>query len=101
VPLDLGMRFQLPVFLSFQRDAMMRWPVRAALDFLRMVVFDRKLMPWFGDQYEAPSRRWKELFNDILAQAQDPTRPIGDNVPNIGKAATPAKRPQIEAVKND
>ena len=72
VPLDLGMRFQLPVFLSFQRDAATRWPVRAVLDFLRSVVFDRRLMPWFADQYETPSRRWKELFQDILAQAPIP-----------------------------
>jgi DNA-binding transcriptional LysR family regulator len=78
VPLDLGMRFQLPVFLSFQRDALMRWPVRATLDFLRTVVFDRRLMPWFAEQYESPSRRWQELFNDILLQAADPTRLMAD-----------------------
>jgi DNA-binding transcriptional LysR family regulator len=88
VPLDLGMRFQLPVFLSFQRDALMRWPVRATLDFLRTVVFDRRLMPWFAEQYESPSRRWKELFNDILAQAADSTRPLGD-APQQGNAAPP------------
>jgi hypothetical protein len=33
-------------------------------------------MPWFAEQYESPSRRWQELFNDILAQAADPARPM-------------------------
>lgn len=78
VPLDLGMRFQLPVFLSYQRDALVRWPVRAVLDFLRATVFDRRLMPWFADQYESPSRRWKDLFQDILSRADDPARPPED-----------------------
>jgi DNA-binding transcriptional LysR family regulator len=78
VPLDLGLRFQLPVYLSYQRDSLARWPVRAAVDFLSTTVFDRRLMPWFGDQYEAPSRRWKELFDDILVQAADATRPMSD-----------------------
>jgi hypothetical protein len=52
--------------------------VRATLDFLRTVVFDRRLMPWFAEQYESPSRRWQELFNDILLQAADPTRLMAD-----------------------
>jgi len=76
VPLDVGMRFQLPVFLSYQREALARWPVRATLDFLRTVVFDRRLMPWFADRYEAPSRRWKQLFAEIITQttASPPTK---------------------------
>lgn len=78
VPLDLGMRFQLPVFLSIRRDAAMRWPVRAMADFLRTIVFDREVMPWFADQYESPSRRWTELFADILAQASDTARHFTD-----------------------
>jgi len=69
VPLDLGMRLQLPVFLSYQREALTRWPVRATLDYLRTTVFDRRLMPWFAERYESPSRRWKELFAEIVAQA--------------------------------
>jgi DNA-binding transcriptional LysR family regulator len=69
VPLDLGVRLQLPVFLSYQREALARWPVRATLDYLRSTVFDKRLMPWFAERYESPSRRWKELFSEILAQA--------------------------------
>lgn len=86
VPLDLGMRFHLPVFLSYQRDALTRWPVRAALDFLRTTVFDRRLMPWFGEQYESPSRRWKELFDEILLQTVESDRQNGV----AGAPATPA-----------
>ncbi len=74
VPLDLGVRFQLPVFLSYQREALARWPVRATLDFLRSTVFDRRLMPWFAERYESPSLRWKELFAEILTQAATGTR---------------------------
>lgn len=101
VPLDLGMRFQLPVFLSYQRDALTRWPVRAALDFLRGTVFDRRLMPWFGEQYESPSRRWKELFDDILAHAAETPRHIAEaalppmHEPAPAKPRTP--RPALES----
>ena len=49
VPLDIGVRFQAPIYISYQRDATKKWPVRATLDFLRTDVFDRKGMPWFKD----------------------------------------------------
>ena len=85
VPLDLGIRFQLPVFLSYQREALARWPVRATLDFLRTTVFDQRLMPWFAERYESPSNRWRELFADIMAQA----------------AASPPKADGGEAARED
>ncbi len=100
VPLELGMRFHLPVFLSFQRDALARWPVRAALDFLRTVVFDRRLMPWFAEEYESPSRRWKELFNEILAQASDPTRQLASDPEGHEGMALLAKERAREPAKS-
>jgi DNA-binding transcriptional LysR family regulator len=89
IPLDLGLRFQVPVFLSYQRDALTRWPVRAALDFLRTTVFDRRLMPWFGEQYESPSLRWKELFDDILNQSSEPARHANGAVPPSAPPGAP------------
>lgn len=94
VPLDLGLRFQLPLFVGYQRDALARWPVRATLDFLRTSVFDRRLMPWFADHYEAPSHRWKELLDEILHQSpESPHRaatpaPAHPAVPLLTKAST-------------
>jgi DNA-binding transcriptional LysR family regulator len=91
VPLDLGQHFHLPVILSCQRDALTRWPVRAALDFLRTTVFDRRLMPWFAEQYERPSHRWKELFEEIVSQtAQQPAagvEPVTEVEPDPGMSA--------------
>ena len=81
VPLDIGMRFQLPIFLSIRRGSAMRWPVRAMADFLKTVVFDRNLMPWFADRYESPSQHWRELFAAIVAQASDLTRYSADPAP--------------------
>ncbi len=104
VPLDLGMRFQLPVFLSYQRDAVTRWPVRAALDFLRTTVFDRRLMPWFGEQFESPSHRWKELFGDIMAQVSaPPQRTDGDPEGNIpeGVASLSKARAALHIPRSD
>ncbi|MGB8365179.1 MAG: LysR family transcriptional regulator [Rhizomicrobium sp.] len=88
VPLDMGMRFRLPIFLSYQRDALTRWPVRAVHDFLRTTVFDRRLMPWFGEQFEYPSHRWKELLAEILMQASEYPRQV--NTIEVGTPMHPA-----------
>lgn len=68
VPVDLGQRFRTPIFLSFQRDAAKKWPVRTTLDFLRDVVFDKRAMPWFADQYEPVVPEWRVRFEALRDQ---------------------------------
>jgi DNA-binding transcriptional LysR family regulator len=58
VPLDVGMRLPAPVYMTFQREVAKRWPVRATIDFLRNVVFQRRTMPWFSDRFEFPKPDW-------------------------------------------
>ncbi len=74
VPLDIGVRFQAPIFISYQRDATKKWPVRATLDYLRANVFDRKQMPWFRETYVAPSSEWGAQLAALTKQAAEPAR---------------------------
>lgn len=76
VPLDLGMSFPLPIYISHQRDAVKKWPVRATLDFLRSGVFDRKNMPWFADSYVPPEPDWPDRYAACVRRAAEPA--IGD-----------------------
>ena len=62
VPLDLGLHLPAPVFMSFQREVAKKWPVRAAIDFLRDTVFQRKSMPWFHDEFQFPTSSWRGYF---------------------------------------
>jgi DNA-binding transcriptional LysR family regulator len=62
VPLNMGTHFPLAIFMSFQRATAKKWPVRATIDFLKDVVFYRKAMPWFADEFETPKPGWKTLF---------------------------------------
>jgi DNA-binding transcriptional LysR family regulator len=62
VPLDLGLHLPTPVFMSFQREVAKKWPVRAAIDFLRDTVFQRKSMPWFDDEFHFPVNSWRGHF---------------------------------------
>ncbi len=74
VPLDIGVRFQAPIFISYQREATKKWPVRATLDYLRANVFDRKQMPWFRETYVPPSSEWSEQLAALTKQAAEPPR---------------------------
>lgn len=58
VPLDIGLHLPAPVYMSFQREVTRKWPVRAAIDFFREVVFQRKAMPWFAEEFHFPSSSW-------------------------------------------
>jgi len=69
VPLDIGVRFQAPIFVSYQRDATKKWPVRATLDYLRNNVFDKKNMPWFRDSFVSPANDWHARFESFVKQA--------------------------------
>ena len=59
VPLDVGLHLPAPVYMSFQREATRKWPVRAAIDFFREVVFQRKAMPWFSEEFAFPDLSWR------------------------------------------
>lgn len=78
VPLDIGVRFQAPIFVSYQRDATKKWPVRATLDYLRTNVFDKKDMPWFREAYVAPTPDWSERCRTQIAQAAEPHGRVAD-----------------------
>jgi DNA-binding transcriptional LysR family regulator len=72
VPLEIGVRFQAPIFVSYHREAAKKWPVRATIDFLRTSVFDKKNMPWFRDAYVSPAEEWPKKLNLLLKQAAEP-----------------------------
>jgi DNA-binding transcriptional LysR family regulator len=61
VPLDVGFHLPMPIFMSFQRDVAQRWPVRATINFMRDVVFERKSMPWFGVDFVFPNLSWSQI----------------------------------------
>ena len=54
VPLDIGIHYETPVWLSYRREAIRRWPVRQTVQIMRAMI-DRKRMPWFGDKFVHPS----------------------------------------------
>lgn len=69
VPLEIGLRFPIPIFIGYKRDAIEKWPVRTTLDYLRGNVFDRKNMPWFADNYIPPAADWAERYASAMKQA--------------------------------
>lgn len=69
VPLEIGIRFPVPIFVSYYPDTLKKWPVRTTLDYLRTCVFDRKTMPWFADSYIPPSADWTEHYANAMKQA--------------------------------
>lgn len=79
VPIDVGVRFTAPIYVSYQRDAVKKWAVRTALDFIRNHVFDKKNMPWFRESYLAPELEWHKRLAGSVDRAASP--PGGDRVP--------------------
>ena len=69
VPLDIGLHFQAPIFVSYHRDAPKNWAVRTTIDFLRHTVFDRKNMPWFREGFEMPSDEWTSGLKTMIDRA--------------------------------
>ncbi|MBV9062151.1 MAG: LysR family transcriptional regulator [Alphaproteobacteria bacterium] len=72
VPLDVGVHFTAPIFVSYQRDAVKRRPVGITLDFLRNHVFDQKRMPWFRETYHASELDWHKRLSDAVHRAAAP-----------------------------
>ena len=72
VPLELGVRFHAPIFVSYQREAPKNWAVRTTIDFLRHKVFNRKTMPWFSETFSMPSPDWAAKLRLALADDDGP-----------------------------
>jgi DNA-binding transcriptional LysR family regulator len=70
VPLELGIRYSVPIYVSHPRDAAKKWAVRAVLEFLRSCVFDKESMPWFGEAYQAPEVAWQRKLAVSLERAR-------------------------------
>lgn len=67
VPLDIGLHLPAPVYMSFQRDVAKKWSVRAVIDFMRDVVFQRKSMPWFTEEFNFPTPAWSATLDDPVS----------------------------------
>jgi DNA-binding transcriptional LysR family regulator len=52
-PLEIGMRFETPFWISYKQDVATRRSIRIAVAFLKHI-FNRRSMPWFGEQYVSP-----------------------------------------------
>lgn len=53
------------LFLNYRRDVAQKPAVRATIDFLKDTIFNRRDMPWFRDDYEAPAAAWRRVFDDV------------------------------------
>jgi DNA-binding transcriptional LysR family regulator len=84
VPLEVGVRFTAPIYVSYQRDAVKKWPVRTTLDFLRTHVFDKKNMPWFRESYVAPEPSWSSQLPMLV---EHDSTASGPNLIQSGAAA--------------
>jgi DNA-binding transcriptional LysR family regulator len=71
VPLDIGLHLPAPVYMSFQREVAKKWSVRATIDFLRDVAFQRKSMPWFNEEFHFPAPSWRLQVNDTHGSQQN------------------------------
>jgi DNA-binding transcriptional LysR family regulator len=67
VPVLDDQYYPVGVYLNYSRAAAERPEVRAMIDFLKHVVFDRRRMPWFADRFEFPKPEWREKFHAILS----------------------------------
>lgn len=52
-PLEVGLRFETPFWVCYKQEAGARRSVRIAVAFLKHV-FNRRTMPWFGENYVSP-----------------------------------------------
>jgi DNA-binding transcriptional LysR family regulator len=72
VPIDIGVRFQAPLYAIWRPEAPQRWAVRTTLEFLREIAFDSENMPWFAEQYAVPDADWKATLDRQTAAAALP-----------------------------
>jgi DNA-binding transcriptional LysR family regulator len=65
VPIIPDARFKTGLYVNFARDAAERTSVRAMIDHLKNVVFDRRAMPWFADEFAWPDETWRTRFESL------------------------------------
>ena len=65
IPVLPAYHFETGLFLYFSEAASTKPATRAMIDFLRSVVFDKRGMPWFGDDYVPPEKSWRKIFTDL------------------------------------
>jgi molybdate transport repressor ModE-like protein len=53
-PLEVGMRFETPFWVCYKQEVAARRSTRIAVAFLKHV-FNRRTMPWFGENYVSPN----------------------------------------------
>ena len=68
VPMLPSIHYETGIYLNFSAVAAQRPEVRALIDFLKHVVFDKRL-PWFADAYESPRPAWREHLQRHLGNA--------------------------------
>jgi len=66
VPIIPDFHRKVGIFLNYRRDVVQKPAVRATVDFLKDVVFNRRDMPWFRDEYETPSVEWPRILDRLL-----------------------------------
>jgi DNA-binding transcriptional LysR family regulator len=71
IPLDLGLKFTTKLFASYHRERSLKPQVKSTLSYLRNIVFDRRLMPWFRDEFLQPDAEWVEVFKSLTEPALD------------------------------
>ncbi len=72
VPLMRFKEVTCGIYVSFSRDGRERPSVRAMIDYLKDVVFNKSHMPWFRDEFERPGPKWRAKFEQFKARLPDP-----------------------------
>lgn len=65
VPVFPDEEFEFGIYLNYSAVAAERPEVRAMIDFLKEIVFDRR-KPWFSDRFEFPNEEWRRLFGEPM-----------------------------------
>jgi DNA-binding transcriptional LysR family regulator len=65
VPLVRFKEVTCGIYVSFSRDGGERPSVRAMIDYLKDVVFNKSQMPWFRDEFERPNAKWRARFDQL------------------------------------
>ena len=66
VPVIPDFHRKAALFLNYRRDVVQKPAVRATVDFFKDVVFNRRDMPWFRDDYERPTEDWARTLDRVL-----------------------------------
>jgi DNA-binding transcriptional LysR family regulator len=67
VPLDIGIKLPAKLYASYHRERLAIQSAKTTLGYLRNVVFNPKLMPWFQEEFQFPQADWADRFRDTLS----------------------------------